>query len=234
MASVGEGELKSLKNLCNEITEALSPQGMETIKHSVFRNSIHLLFKNHAKTQQHHVDTELENGGIQEHHVFVVRAKDPMLELDESSKIYPIHYGNLKIRADGGDIIKVDENHREYVSGARMDLEGNNGRNLHLVRRLMKKQRMFIRLNQMIPSYKLIPEEERCSVNEQQVFSDKKVFSDDFEEFEHKKLTEYEEAMTKSENEMIEADRLMERMISAVEKLEIRVIKGEMKGRRLG
>ncbi|KAG5415395.1 hypothetical protein IGI04_002962 [Brassica rapa subsp. trilocularis] len=170
MASVGEGELKSLKNLCNEITEALSPQGMET-------NSIHLLFKNHAKTQQHHVDTELENGGIQEHHVFV--------------------HNNLN------DVL------------IKMDLEGNNGRNLHLVRRLMKKQRMFIRLNQMIPSYKLIPEEERCSVK-------------------YEKLTEYEEAMTKSENEMIEADRLMERMISAVEKLEIRVIKGEMKGRRLG
>ncbi|KAH0926198.1 hypothetical protein HID58_018454 [Brassica napus] len=64
--------------------------------------------------------------------------------------------------------------------------------------------------------YKLIPEEERC-----------------LSKFEHKKLTEYEEAMTKSENEMIEADRLMERMISSVEKLEIRVIKGEMKGRRL-
>ena len=44
----------------------------------------------------------------------------------------------------------------------KMNLEGNNGRNLHSGRRLMKKQRMFMRLNQMIPSYKLIPEEERC------------------------------------------------------------------------
>ena len=67
------------------------------IKHSVFRNSIHLLFKNHAKTQQHHVDTELEDGEIQEHHVFVVRAK-----VYESLKEHPIHHGNLKIGSHVG------------------------------------------------------------------------------------------------------------------------------------
>ena len=31
MSFMHEGKLKSLKNLCNEITEALSPQGMGTL-----------------------------------------------------------------------------------------------------------------------------------------------------------------------------------------------------------
>ncbi|CAH8362000.1 unnamed protein product [Eruca vesicaria subsp. sativa] len=41
------------------------------IDHTEFRNSIQLLFDIDAKTQHHHhVDTELEDGEIREHHVF--------------------------------------------------------------------------------------------------------------------------------------------------------------------
>ncbi|KAG5378597.1 hypothetical protein IGI04_026439 [Brassica rapa subsp. trilocularis] len=121
MGSMGEGKLESLKNLCTKITEKLGPRGMETLRslienfnnyrteHTEFRNSIQLLFDNHAKTQQqHHVDTELEDGETREHNAFAVSAK-----VDDSLKEYPIHHGNLKIGgAHVGLRVKVDENPR--------------------------------------------------------------------------------------------------------------------------
>ncbi|CAN7127033.1 unnamed protein product [Brassica rapa subsp. narinosa] len=151
---MGEGKLESLKNLCTKITEKLGPRGMETlrslienfnnyrIEHTEFRNSIHLLFDNHAKTQQqHHVDTELEDGETREHHAFAVSATvdDSLKEypihhgnlqiggahvgtrskVDESSENSFIHHGNLGIRADVGLRVKVDENPRVDVSEER-------------------------------------------------------------------------------------------------------------------
>ncbi|KAL0655996.1 hypothetical protein Bca4012_076580 [Brassica carinata] len=116
------GELESVKNLCTKITEKLGPRGMETLRslmenftnnrteHTEFRNSIKLLFDSHAKTQQHHVDTEHEDGGIREHHAFAVSAK-----VDDSLKEYPIHHGNLKIGgAHVGTRSKVDESSENY------------------------------------------------------------------------------------------------------------------------
>ena len=78
-------------------------------EHTEFRNSIQLLFDSHAKTQHHHVDTELEDGEIREHHAFAVSAK-----IDDSLKEYPIHHGNLSIGAHLGTRSKVDESFENY------------------------------------------------------------------------------------------------------------------------
>ncbi|CAN7049306.1 unnamed protein product [Brassica rapa subsp. trilocularis] len=243
MGSMGEGKLESLKNLCTKITEKLGPRGMETLRslienfnnyrteHTEFRNSIQLLFDNHAKTQQqHHVDTELEDGETREHNAFAVSAK-----VDDSLKEYPIHHGNLKIGgAHVGLRVKVDENPRVDVSEEResekyatsgllkMNLERNNGSNLHsdeqIGRSLMKKRRTYMRLNRETPNYKLIPEEERCPVKYEVL--NNKVSLVKFDAGGHKNLTEYEKAMAKCEEEMCKADVSMESLRSAVEKAE--------------
>lgn len=67
------------------------------------------MFENHAKTQHHHVDTELEDGEIREHHVFSVSPK-----VDDSLKEYHIHHGNLKIGAHVGTRSKLDESSENY------------------------------------------------------------------------------------------------------------------------
>ncbi|CAG7901348.1 unnamed protein product [Brassica rapa] len=254
MGSMGEGKLESLKNLCTKITEKLGPRGMETLRslienfnnyrteHTEFRNSIQLLFDNHAKTQQHHVDTELEDGETREHHAFAVSAK-----VDDSLKEYPIHHGNLKIGgAHVGTRVKVDENPRvdaeereseKYATSGllKMNLERNNGSNLHsdeqIGRSLMKKRRTYMRLNRETPNYKLIPEEEQCPVKYEVL--NNKVSLVKFDACGHKNLTEYEKAMAKCEEEMCKADVSMESLRSAVEKAE-KVIKGEMRVKDLG
>lgn len=271
MGSKGEGDLESLKKLCEDVTGKLGPRGMETLRslmenfnnkkteHTEFRNSIERLFKNHAKTQHHHV-AELEDGEIREHHVFSVSPKvdDSLKEypihhgnlktgahvgtrskLDESSENYFIQHGNLKIRADVGVRVKVDEKpNKEDVSEDReseMNQEGNNGSNLHSVEQirksLMKKRRRYMRLNRETPNYKLIPEEKQCPVKNKVL--NNKVSLVKFYAFKDKKLTKYEKAMASCEEKMIEADRLMECMRSAVENAE-KVIKGEMRVKDLG
>lgn len=251
---MGEGELESLKDLCKVTTDKLGPRGMETlrsllenfnnnrIEHTEFRNSIQLLFDIHAKTQQHHVDTELEDGEIRGHHVFSVSAK-----VDVSLKEYPIHHGSLKIGSHVGTRSKGDESSKQpnkedvseeresekYVTNVilKTNLEGNNGSNLHSGRSLMEKRRSSMRLNGETPNYKLIPEEKQCPVKHEVL--NNKVSLVKFYAFKHKKLTEYEKAMASCEEEMIEADWLMECLRSAVEKAE-KVIKGEMRVKDLG
>ncbi|KAF8099985.1 hypothetical protein N665_0234s0031 [Sinapis alba] len=258
---MGEGELESLKNQCKDITEKLGPRGMETlssliqnfnnnrIEHTEFTNSIQLLFDVHAKTQQHHVDTELEiDESLKEYPIhhgnpkIGAHAAGTSSKVDESSKNNLIHHGNLKIRADHvGVRVKVDENpNKEDVSEEResekyvtnvileMNLEGINLHSEPIGRSLMKKRKRSMPLNRVTPSYKLIPE---CPVKYEVL--NNKVSLVKFDVFNHKKVTKYEQAMARCEEKMREADVSMESLTSAVEKAE-KVIKGEMKVGELG
>ncbi|KAG2306806.1 hypothetical protein Bca4012_084228 [Brassica carinata] len=218
-------------------TEKLGPRGMETLRsliesfnnkrteHTEFRNSIELLFENHAKTQQHHVDTELVDGEIREHHVFAASAK-----VDDSLKEYPIHHGNLKIGgAHVGTRSKVDESSKNYPihhGNLKIRFRANVGVRVKVDEKQSEKYVTSVILNGETPNYKLIPEEKQCPVKHKVL--NNKVSLVKFDAFEHKKLTQYEKAMARCEKEMCEADVSMESLRSAVEKAE-KVIKGEMK-----
>ncbi|CAN6990521.1 unnamed protein product [Brassica rapa subsp. trilocularis] len=244
--ALSEVEAESLKNFCKMVSKGLGPSellelvssvkdlGKKKIKLSQFRKSLSLLFKNNGqedergKTQRNVQDTglELEEGEIREDGLGV-RAK-----VGKKSKEDP------KIGADAE--IRVSEE-RELVKDVthgldKMDLEGKKRRLLRpepSTERSLKKARTSSRqLERVTPSYKLIPEEEQCPVSNK-VLNNKYAVMEFKGASRRKKLSKYEEAVARCEDDMFESDMLMETLKSAVESAE-QVIKEEMSVEDLG
>ncbi|WZZ28190.1 paired amphipathic helix protein Sin3-like 2 [Brassica napus] len=242
--ALSEVEAESLKNFCKMVSKGLGPSellelvssvkdfGKKKIKLSQFRKSLSLLFKNNGqedergKTQQNVQDTglELEEGEIREDGLGV-RAK-----VGNKSK------EDQKIGADAAEIRVSEE--RELVKDVthgldKMDLEGKKRRLLQTTERSLKKARTSSRqLERVTPSYKLIPEEEQCPVSNK-VLNNKYAVMQFKGASRRKKLSKYEEAVARCEEDMFESDMLMEALKSAVESAE-QVIKEEMSLENLG
>ncbi|KAG2317283.1 hypothetical protein Bca4012_068177 [Brassica carinata] len=222
------------------LIDALSNKG---ITDSVFSKSIDLLFDNHVKTKQDFV----EEGEIRDYHVCAVRAKvdeSPKMSgahvrirvrVDENSKEYP------KSGAPAGIRVKVDvsDSERYVTDDDKTNLDGKKRRIIHSEqseRTDLKKQRKSRRLDRVTPSYKLIPEEEQYPVSDKPELS---CLNNNYSvvqfngESGHKKLSKYEEAMERCEDDMFETDMLMESLKSAVESAE-KVVKEEMSVEDLG
>ncbi|CDY64585.1 BnaCnng44190D [Brassica napus] len=115
----------------------------------------------------------------------------------------------------------------------KMDLGGKKRRLLQTTERSLKKARTSSRqLERVTPSYKLIPEEEQCPVSNK-VLNNKYAVMQFKGASRRKKLSKYEEAVARCEEDMFESDMLMEALKSAVESAE-QVIKEEMSVENLG
>ncbi|KAH0943087.1 hypothetical protein HID58_002724 [Brassica napus] len=134
-----------------------------------------------------------------------------------------------------------DEEDEELVKDVthgldKMDLEGKKRRLLRpepSTERSLKKARTSSRLLERVtPSYKLIPEEEQCPVSNK-VLNNKYAVMEFKGASRRKKLSKYEEAVARCEDDMFESDMLMETLKSAVESAE-QVIKEEMSVEDLG
>ncbi|CAH8373648.1 unnamed protein product [Eruca vesicaria subsp. sativa] len=238
---MSEVEVESLENFCKMVSEDLGPSeflklvssikdfGKQKIKLSQLRKSVSLLYKtkgqedDHGKTLE---DTglELEEGEIRE---------DGLLRDPKVKQNY------LGIRASVGEKSKEDPKTEIRVSEEpelvkdvdKIKLEGKKRRILQpeQAERTLKKPRM---LERVTPSYKLIPEEERCPVSNS-VLNNKYTLIKFDDPSGIKKQSKYEEAMARCEDHMFEADVLMETLKSAVENAE-KVIAEEMSVEDLG
>ncbi|KAF8117664.1 hypothetical protein N665_0008s0020 [Sinapis alba] len=197
---------------------------------SQFRKSLPPLFKNYVqpgKTQQNVEDGLLRVPKFEQDCVGI-RAKE----------------GEKKSKEDRADaeIVSVSEE-QELVKDVthgfiKMDLEGKKRRILQPepeTERSVKKQKTSRRLERVItPSYKLIPEEERCPISDNNhVLNNKYSLIKFGDPSGRKKMTKYEEAMARCEDYMFEADMLKEALKSAMENAE-KVIKEEMRVEDLG
>ncbi|XP_056843692.1 paired amphipathic helix protein Sin3-like 2 [Raphanus sativus] len=252
-AALSEVEVESLKSFCKKISEELvgpsellklvssiKDLGDKKIRLSQFCKSLPPLFKNnaqgddHGKTQQRVEDTglELEEGEIREDGLL----RDPYVEQDRlgiRAKEDPKIGADAEIRVSEGRELVKDVTH----GLDKMDLEGKKRRILQpepTDERSLKKPRTSRRLLERVtPSYMLIPDEEQCPDSDDNVLNNKYSLMQFNGSSRRKKLSRYEEAMARCEEDMFESDMLMETLKSAVESAE-KVIREKMSVEDLG
>ncbi|ESQ37262.1 hypothetical protein EUTSA_v10002921mg [Eutrema salsugineum] len=229
-------ELSKIITLGKFVSERMNPLELKSliedfdkqkITRSEFRKSVQLSFA--KRGQEEDVEySELEEGEIQQDPkgYLAIRAK-----VDGNSKEQP----TTQIRVKEHDVSHKREREKHVTN--EFNSEGKKRRILETDtnERSLKGTRTSKRLDgRVTPSYRLIPEEEQVCTFSDTVLNNNKCCLVRFDDASgDSKLTDYQEAMARCEDDMFEADMLMEALKSAVDRAE-KVMSGEMTMEDLG